>query len=158
MCLTPVKAAVYRCIDDEGTIHYQSRECAEDTSESVLNVSDEPEEVIAQPKKETIVEPVERVKPMSAEQQAQNKQKLEALKAYCESLDQSLRTEKKRIVTQCKKDRDIYCDEGAEAIEMKNLVRDIKNTYGYVPRKGKPQLYLPKLFSIKREMKKIGCK
>ena len=75
--VTPAEATVYRCIDDEGTIHYQSRECAEDTSESVLNVSDEPEEVVAKPKKETIVEPVKRVKAMSVEQQAQNRQKLE---------------------------------------------------------------------------------
>ena len=46
----------------------------------------------------------------------------------------------------------------AEAIEQKNLIRDIKNTYGYVPQKGKPQLYWPKLFRIKKEMKEIGCK
>ena len=157
-CINQVTATVYRCIDDEGTIHYQSRECAEDTSESVLNVSDEPEEVVAPPKKETIVEPVKRVKPMSAEQQAQNRQKLEALKAQCKSLNKSLRAEERRIVAQCKKDRDIYCDEGAEAIEQKNLKRDIKNTYSYVPQDGKPQLYLPKLFRIKKEMQELGCR
>lgn len=152
-----VQATVYKCIDENQTIHYQKTSCQENAKETVMDVSETPEIVdYTEQKKRSSVD-------LNTHYQKQSKNKsvsndaMKLHKRQCARLRNDYKKAQQEVVRKCKQARDIYCNQDADKIEQTNLNRDIRKTARSYSNKGRPQLYLPKLFRLKQQLKQNGC-
>lgn len=155
-------ATIYKCVDEAGTIHYQKTECEADHASDVMKVRETPEVVVIEEnsrgddRRQSQLKEWEAMKNKPAVRSMSDAQ-IKASQKVCQQLWQAYRQEQKAVKDRCVKDKDIYCDQSADAIEATNLERDIKNTYTFVRRDKNPQLYMPKLFQLKQALRETGC-
>ncbi len=152
-----VHAVVYKCVDENQSIHYQKKACKEQQESSVMNVNEEAEliDYSVQQNAQAVKYPKVDNKQSNIKQSTDDYR--QAHQRQCRKLRSEYKNEQKAVVQKCKKDRDIYCNQSADKIERINLNRDISKTYRNYNGKGRPRLYNPKLFQIKNQLKINGC-
>ncbi len=151
-------AVVYKCVDENQSIHYQKKACKEQQESSVMNVNEEETESIdysVQQKAQVVKYPKVDNKQSIIKQTTDDYR--QAHQRQCRKLRSEYKNEQKSVVQKCKNDRDIYCNQTAAKIERIKLNRDISETYRNYNGKGHPRPYPPKLFQIKNQLKINGC-
>ena len=156
MILDNAGATIYKCVDDLGTMHYQKRACDADAISSIMDVDEEPEMVAVEPTAD-ISKQYHRNPTANSQTRSPQTENNRLKKEQCNRLRKSYKQEQARIIQACKQARERYCDQSAEKIETLNLKRDIDNNSYYYPERGRPQLYLPLLFKLKKQLQANGC-
>ncbi|TDR23633.1 uncharacterized protein DUF4124 [Marinicella litoralis] len=157
LCLADAMATVYKCVDENQTIHYQNTQCDAHLDATVMNVTDVPEIVDYSARQNNQSNQHASSYKHRVNQSSEQNDPMVWRKQLCNRLWSQYKKAQKEVVRKCKKARDIYCDQDADQIEQTNLNRDIRKTARSYPSRGNPQLYLPQLFQLKNELKNNGC-
>lgn len=124
-------ATVFKCVDENQTIHYQTIECKEQQKSSVMNVSEEAEQINYTVQKKSIEVVRKRTENSQSKSKTDSKEKFDYQKQQCRFLKSDYRKRLETEFQKCKKYRDIFCDK----------IEKINHTLKY----------------IKKEIKKYRC-
>ncbi len=137
-------AAVFKCIDEHGTIHYQGHACDDNENESVLKVKTESAQAqqTTEPSKYQYVNGQSRFVESAP---GANPSPME----HCQPLLTNYSKLKNSIKEQCVKERKSYCDLTAAEIEAKNYAgnRNVINS----------QTFKPPLVKLKEQLQSLYC-
>ncbi len=152
-----VSCEIYKCVDDQGTIHYQDEKCEANDESSVMELKKGPKiedySSTSQNNRSrnynSYYNDSKQLK-KNKKQQKQLAEDLEKWNKVCRKLKKEFKSEERRVIRRCIQDKEKYCYKSAEGIEASNLARDRRHF-------NDSNLHLPKLFKIKKLLRELEC-
>lgn len=143
-----VKATVYKCVDEQGTIHYQSIACSKDEQENIMDKVKVDSEVVLYKTE---------IQRQSASQAASDK----ANQQVCQSFQAKYKQIKQQVKQRCVRNRELFCDLSADDIAEIFHKRDLEQynqvASGATAKTSAGHFNKPPLLQIKDKLESLGC-